>query len=108
MGVKERDNVISQIAYSLNCRVGEVPFKFLGIQVGANPRKSSTWNAVIQTMKSRLQGWRNKHLSFGGRQVLLNATLSSLPVYNFGFYKAPKKVINLLTQIQRRFLPGGM
>lgn len=44
----------------------------------------------------------------GGRVVLLNAVLTSLPVYYLSFYKAPKKVINSLIQIQRRFLWGGL
>lgn len=106
MGIKDIANLTSQVASSLNCKVGEVPFKFLGIIVGANPRKESTWNTVIHTIKSRLSGWRNRFLSFGGLIVLINAVLSSLPMYYLCCYKAPKKVIQSLSQIQFRFLWG--
>lgn len=40
--------------------------------------------------------------------VLINTVLSSLPVYCLSFYKAPKKVVKLLSQIQMRLLWGEM
>lgn len=46
-------------------------------------------------------------LSFGGTIILLNAVLSSLPIYYLSFYRAPKKVIYKIVQLQRRFLRGG-
>lgn len=38
---------------------------------------------------------------------MINAVLSSLPVYYLSFYKAPKKVLDKIIQIQRRFMWGG-
>lgn len=66
MGIKDSVSIMDQIAAYMNYKVGSVPFKFLGILVGANPRKASTWSSVVQSMRSRLLGWRNKHLSMDG------------------------------------------
>lgn len=75
--------------------------------MGSNLRRAITWAPLINTMQNRLQGWRNKYLSFSGRVILINAVLSSLAVYYLSFYKVLKKVINNMVQIQRRFLWGG-
>jgi len=44
----------------------------------------------------------------GGRVVLLNAVLSSIPLYFLSFFKAPKKVLQEIVKIQRSFLWGGV
>ncbi|GKU94416.1 hypothetical protein SLEP1_g7914 [Rubroshorea leprosula] len=98
---------LSDMVDSINCVVGDIPFKYIGVPVGANPRKISTWAPVIECLRRKLSSWRCDSLSFGGRIILLKAVLSSIPVYYFSTLKAPKKVINLLSLIQRRFLWGG-
>lgn len=58
---QEEMGVASRFLY---CRVGELPFNFLGILVGANPRRASTWKLVVQNMKNnRLSNWRSRQLS---------------------------------------------
>ncbi|GKU95921.1 hypothetical protein SLEP1_g9218 [Rubroshorea leprosula] len=106
-GINVKAEDVSKWAESLNCMVGAIPFKYLGVPVGANPRKFSTWAPVIDCLRLKLSGWKCESLSFGGRIVLLNAVLSSIPVYFFAIMRAPIKVTNLLTSIQRRFLWGG-
>jgi hypothetical protein len=88
----------------LSCKVGAIPFKFLGIPVGANPRSCKTWQPILDLMEKRLAKWKGKHLSIGGRVVLINSVLSSLPLYFFSFFKAPKKIIQEIIKIQRNFL----
>ncbi|GLT52165.1 hypothetical protein SLA2020_255190 [Shorea laevis] len=94
-------------ADSLNCLAGMAPFKYLGVLVGANPRKLSTWKPVIDCLRKKLSSWRCNSLSFGGRITLLNSVLACIPVYYFSSMKAPKQVLNLISLIQRRFLWGG-
>jgi len=38
----------------LNCRKMRLPFKYLGMTIGGNPRRVSFWNPVIDKIKSRL------------------------------------------------------
>ncbi|GKV02023.1 hypothetical protein SLEP1_g14510 [Rubroshorea leprosula] len=46
-GINVKVEDISEWAESLNCVVGAVPFKYLGISVGANPKKLSTWALLL-------------------------------------------------------------
>lgn len=107
IGINVDGGELNMAAQFLYCKIGEVPFNFLGIPVGANPRLSSTWRPVINKLRDRLSIWRSRQLSMGGRITLVNLVLASLPLYYFSFFKAPKKVLKELTQIQRNFLWGG-
>ncbi|GKV51184.1 hypothetical protein SLEP1_g57855 [Rubroshorea leprosula] len=41
----------SERAETLNCLEGSIPFKYLGIPVGANPRNISTWTPVVDCLR---------------------------------------------------------
>ncbi|MCI04724.1 LINE-1 reverse transcriptase like [Trifolium medium] len=56
----------------LSCQSDVIPFKFLGIPVGANPRRAETWRPVVEAMSKRLSSWSSRHLSYGGRITLIN------------------------------------
>jgi hypothetical protein len=92
----------------LNCRIGSVPFKYLGLPVGANPRLGSTWKPLVDVIKRRLKSWGNKYISLGGRIVLINSVLNSLPIFFLSFLKLPVKVRNEIVKIQRNFLWSGL
>jgi hypothetical protein len=103
-GINVDSSLLTAGSSFLSCRADFIPFKFLGIPVGANPRRQATWKPVVETMKSRLSSWSSRHLSYGGRITLINSVLSSLPLYFFSFFKAPKCIIQQLVRIQRNFL----
>jgi hypothetical protein len=106
-GINVDASLLSAGSSFLSCQSESIPFKFLGIPVGENPRRQATWKPVVETMKSRLSSWSSRHLSYGGRITLINSVLSSLPLYFFSFFKAPKCIIQQLVRIQRNFLWGG-
>ncbi|XP_022038852.1 uncharacterized protein LOC110941517 [Helianthus annuus] len=84
------------MASILGCRVGEFPFDYLGIKVGANMNKICHWDSVIDTVKRRLASWKANMLSMGSRLTLIKSVLASLPVYYLSIYKAPSKVTDLI------------
>ncbi|GKV01676.1 hypothetical protein SLEP1_g14215 [Rubroshorea leprosula] len=106
-GISVETQKVNEWAEKLNCVRGVMPFKYLGIPVGANSRRISTWMPVVDCLRRKLSSWKCESLSFGGRIILLNAVLSSIPVYFFSTLRAPKKVLKLLSLIQRRFMWGG-
>ncbi|GKV24205.1 hypothetical protein SLEP1_g33843 [Rubroshorea leprosula] len=89
-------------AEKLNCATGKFPSKYLGVLIGSNPRRMSTWAPVIDIMKRRLSNWKRDSLSFGGRIILLNSVLSSIPVYYLLTLKAPKQVLEAKYKIDKR------
>jgi len=52
---------------TLNCSQMEVPFIYLGLEVGGNPRKKKFWEPVLRKLKSRLSVWKGRFLSMAGR-----------------------------------------
>jgi len=81
-----------------------VPFTYLGIPIGANPRRSQTWDPLITKCERKLARWKQRHLSFGGRMNLINSVLTSIPIYFLSFFRVPKQVVNKIVRLQRNFL----
>ncbi|XP_019429431.1 PREDICTED: uncharacterized protein LOC109337026 [Lupinus angustifolius] len=77
----------------LYCAIASIPFNFLGIPVGANPKRLSTWSPIIDSFQKKLSLWKHKLISFGGRVTLLKlgaldkeATVISLGAWNNGVW----------------------
>jgi hypothetical protein len=45
----------------LLCKSEAIPFEFLGLPVGANPRRLNTWKPIVESMMKRLSSWNNRH-----------------------------------------------
>ncbi|KAF5791018.1 putative RNA-directed DNA polymerase [Helianthus annuus] len=106
-GIGVGDGDLADMAELLGCKIGSFPFKFLGLQVGANMNLYRHWKPVLDTVQSRLSIWKAKTLSFGGRVTLIKSVLNSLPIYYFSLYRAPENVIDTLDRMRRVFFWGG-
>ncbi|CAJ2641163.1 unnamed protein product, partial [Trifolium pratense] len=67
VGVNISDSWLGEAASVLCCKVGKIPFLYLGLQIGGDPRRLSFWDPVLCRIKNRLSGWKSRFLSFGGR-----------------------------------------
>lgn len=81
LGVERSEGV--KFARVLNCNLLALPFTYLGIPIGANPRRVETWKSVIDKFRKKLAPWKYKTLSFVRRICLINLVLSSLPILFF-------------------------
>ncbi|GAU28852.1 hypothetical protein TSUD_21890 [Trifolium subterraneum] len=108
IGVNVSDHFMTMACRFLNCKQGMVPFSYLGLPVGANPRRCSTWDPLIEQLRRRLQNWRHKYVSLGGRIVLINSVLNAIPIFYLSFLRMPAVVIKKIIRIQREFLWGGV
>jgi hypothetical protein len=106
MGVNVAHEFMSMASIFLNCRKGTIPFKYLGLLVGANLRSASTWEPLISSLRKRLGNWNNKFVSLGGRIVLLNSVLNAIPIFYLSYLKIPIQVWKKVRKIQRDFLWG--
>ena len=64
---------------------------------------NSEWNQVEERFKKRLSCWKSKFLSVGGRLVLINSVLSSIPLFMFSMFEVPKGVLERLDGYRSRF-----
>ncbi|XP_020264999.1 uncharacterized protein LOC109840677 [Asparagus officinalis] len=95
------------LASSLNCKVDHLPIKYLGLPLKYGKLSKSDWQPILDNLHRKLSTWRKHSLSFGGRLVLLNSVLSSIPLYFMSFYKLPMWLIKEIDKIRRNFLWTG-
>ncbi|XP_058746294.1 uncharacterized protein LOC131619187 [Vicia villosa] len=108
IGFNVSDNFLDIASNFLSCRREDNNFTFLGIPIGINPRRISSWNVILNKLKSRLLDWKVRLLSFGGRLTLLKSVLCSLSIFMLSFYNALKKVLMEISRLQSNFLWGGV
>lgn len=106
LGINTDNLMVENMARYLLCVVGKIPFSYLGMNVGINHRLARSWSMLIDKVRRRINSWKGKNLSFGGRITLIQAVLSAVPIYYLSFYRIPKNIIRALTGLQRRFLWG--
>ncbi|XP_019435063.1 PREDICTED: uncharacterized protein LOC109341584 [Lupinus angustifolius] len=106
-GIRLSDSTISAVINFLFCKIDSLPFTYLDIPIRANPRRISTWQYMIVVVSKRLASWKCKHISFGGRLILLNYVLSNISTYMLSLYKAPKNILTKIVSLHRNFLLGN-
>jgi Reverse transcriptase (RNA-dependent DNA polymerase) len=101
------ENEGHQLASIFGCRIGSLPLTYLGIPLHWKTLTVSDWQFLIDKIEHKLQGWKRKLLSMGGKITLLNSVITSIPIYWMSFYKLPNKVKHRIDQLRRRFLWYG-
>jgi hypothetical protein len=76
----------SEYAHISGCDLGSFPFRYLGIPMHHRKLMNKDWKHVKEHFQRRLNCWKSKMLSVGGRLVLLNSVLSSLPMFMLSFF----------------------
>jgi hypothetical protein len=85
------------------CKEGEFPFRYLGISMSPRRLFNKDWRIVEERFQKKLSSWKGKLLSSGGRLVLINSVLSSLPMFMMSFFRIPKGVLEKLDYYRSRF-----
>ena len=97
---KEHEQAYSDL---FGCKAGAYPFRYLRIPMHFRKLRNAEWNSVIERIEKKLSSWKGKHLSVGGRLVLINSVLSSLPLYMLSFFEIPRKVLEKIDFLRSRF-----
>ncbi|XP_024311805.1 uncharacterized protein LOC112269369, partial [Brachypodium distachyon] len=99
------DAALRSSAYSeiFTCSVGDFPFTYLGIHIDVKRPSNAQWKPVEEKVEKRLAGWKGNFLSMGGRTVLINSCMSSVPLYMLSFLEA-KEVIKRIDHSRKRML----
>ncbi|GKV28130.1 hypothetical protein SLEP1_g37215 [Rubroshorea leprosula] len=93
MGVGVKEDWKKKMAYTLHCKEGELPFKYLGIPIRGNHRKLAMWKPLVNSFKKKLASWKGRNLSLGGQITLINSALSNLLVFLMSAYLIPKGIL---------------
>lgn len=85
----------------------EFPFTYLGCPVYVGRKKIGYFDNMVSKVMQRLNGWKGRMLSHGGRIVLIKNVLQALPTYNLSALVPPKGTLNLLEKYFANFFWGS-
>lgn len=96
-------NLVQQVEESTGFVKGSFPFKYLGCPIFHSRKKKVYYNDLIKKVKDKLQNWKGRLLSHGGKAVLINNVLQSMPIYLLSALAPIKYTISELHKIFSRF-----
>lgn len=56
------DYVLEEFTTIMNYKITKLPFVYLGIPIGANPRKEKTWRPIVDKVTKRLSSGKHRSL----------------------------------------------
>nr|XP_043616324.1 uncharacterized protein LOC122588274 [Erigeron canadensis] len=103
IGVGVHQDNVSHLANYIGCKAEKLPFKYLGIPIGASSKRISTWEPIISKFQKRLTGRKANLMSIGGRSTLISSVLGSLGNYFLSIFCMPKAVVRKLESLRASF-----
>lgn len=73
--------------------------KYLGLPESFGGVKVSILSYIKDSLAQRIDGWQNKFLSQGGKEVLLKAVALALPTYTMACFQLPKTLCEKITAL---------
>jgi hypothetical protein len=81
--------------------------KYLGVPIDIKKLYKSLWSPIVEKTESKLVSWQGRFLSLGGWLVLINNSLTNVPLYMLSMYKTPKCVLRKMDIVRKRLLWQG-
>jgi hypothetical protein len=75
----------------------------LGVPISAGRLRVIDWIKLEEKFAKKLDVWQGGVMSFGGRTILINASLSNASIYHMSMFLLPKTTIENLDKWRRRF-----
>lgn len=92
-----------ELARSVGCIHSKCLVIYLGLPLGDNMNRRSTWKPVLEKIQAKLASRKARILSRAGRLTLIKSMLNNLPIYYMSMFKLPKTVSLQIVKVQRRF-----
>lgn len=84
-------------------KMGLFPFIYLGCPVLYGRRNAVHFEELLRKITRRVRCWHNKFLSYGGKYILVNNILQSMPLYLLSVMLPSKKLMNQVNHIFSSF-----
>ncbi|KAJ9536695.1 LOW QUALITY PROTEIN: hypothetical protein OSB04_un000168, partial [Centaurea solstitialis] len=97
-------SVREAILHYLPFRAGTFPIRYLGVPLSPVSLKPADLNPLVSSVRLRIQNWKSKFLSFGGRRQLVISVLQSLQLYWMAVFLIPSGVVHEIEKLLRNFI----
>jgi hypothetical protein len=81
--------------------------KYLGMPTQIGHSKQAGFNFIMDKIRGKLKVWKERHLSFAGRSILISAVVQALPTYIMSCFLLPKNMCDQIEQAICRFWWGS-
>ncbi|GJT18362.1 hypothetical protein Tco_0877068 [Tanacetum coccineum] len=95
------------MANTIGCGAANFPMKYLGVPIGCNMARCSSWIAIITKLSSKLALWKARLLLVGGRLSLIKSVLGHLPTYYMPIDLMRISIQKKLKSMRNNFFLGG-
>lgn len=82
--------------------------KYLGLPINFRRLSKEELSTSVGKVEKRLEIWKCDQLSHGGRSILINSSLTSIPMYAMGFYWLHEGTHKRLDTLRGRFSWEGV
>lgn len=80
--------------------------KYLGLPSFVGKAKKQSFSYIRECIWHKIQGWKEKLLAQGGREVLIKAVLQAMLTYAMSYFKLPKSLCKDIESLIRKFWWG--
>jgi hypothetical protein len=98
------DDNIALIQDELPCQVTAFPCTYLGLPLSIFRLRKEDLQPFVDKVACRLPVWKAEQMAPIGRVTMVNAVLSSIPIYLLMAINVPKWVIKRIDKVHRGFL----
>ena len=80
--------------------------KYLGLPMMGGKSNVSTFKELQEMVTKRVMGWKKKHISKGGREVLIKTVAQAIPIYSMSLFRIPKTICDGINSVFSKYWWG--
>jgi hypothetical protein len=84
--------------------MNKLSINYLDVPLHWKKLNTNHWEFLISKIEKKLQGWKEKLLSLGGKVTLIKSVLCAIPLYWTAIFRIPTLIRKRIEQSCRRFL----
>ena len=80
--------------------------KYLGLPMVGGKSKVGTFREIQEWVTKKVMGWKEKHISKAGREVVIKTVAQAIPTYSMSMFKLPKKICDDINSVLAKYWWG--
>ena len=80
--------------------------KYFGLPSLIGRSKNQVFAILKERVGQKLAGWKGKHLSMGGNEILIKAVAQAIPTYTMSCFQLPQGLCDDIERMMKNFWWG--